>query len=396
MPIVSIIVPTHNRARYAKSCIEAVLGIDDRDLQLVMTDTSIDPELFDWLHRERPELLDDQRFVYRRIEGPSDVTQNHNEAFALATGEFVGVIGDDDFVTAALPDALRWASANGVQAISQTLPAVYAWPDFQSRLSRSGHAGRLYVPRGQGGLRWRDAEADLLSCLQRAFQGTDQMPRTYHGFVRRELLEKARACTGAYVHGSSPDMSGSVAVAAQIERYCEVDLPLTVPGISGGSNSGRSALNTHKGDLSSDAQTRKFVEAGWPAGLPRLFSVETVWAHAGMATLRHFRPEMLAQFNYARLIALCTLRHPDYPDAIAAATDEARAVVGPQLDRDVAREIWRERRHRAWYLLRRGLIPTAANGRRFYKQLADVAQASACYENHARKAGFAFAALVHA
>lgn len=394
-PIVSVIVPTHNRARYARSCIQSVLAMPCRDVQLVMTDTSTDRELYDWL-RERSDLLGDERFIYRKIDEPSDVTHNHNAAFALATGEYIGVIGDDDFVTAALPEAARWASANGVEAISQTLSAVYAWPDFRARLSRRGHAGRLYVPRALGGLRWRSASDDLQDCLRRAFQGTDQMPRTYHGFVRRTLLERSRECTGAYVHGSSPDMAGCVAIAAQIERYCEVDLPLSVPGISGGSNSGRSALNTHKGDLSSDSQTRKFAEAGWPEGIPRLFSVETVWAHAGIATLRFFRPELLETFNYARLIALCTLRHRDFPDAIATAAKEARAIVGSKLDRDVAREIRAERARRAWYLLRRGLNPTAANGRRFYGELDDVAHASAQYEEYARNAGFTFAAALHA
>lgn len=391
-PVVSVVVPTHNRSRYASACIEAVLALPDRDVQLVMTDTSTDRSLFDWLS-ERPSLLNDERLVYRKIDEPSDVTQNHNAAFALATGEYIGVIGDDDFITTALPEAARWASTHGIDAVSQTLSAVYAWPDFRARLSRGGHAGRLYVPRARGSLRWRDASADLIQCLERAFQGTDEMPRTYHGFVRRELLERARERTGAYVHGSSPDMSGSVAVAAQIERYCEVDLPLSVPGISGGSNSGRSALNTHKGDLSSDAQTRKFVEAGWPQGIPRLFSVETVWAHAGIATLGHFRPELLARFNYARLIALCKLRHRDFPDAIASATTEARSIVGPQIDRQIRREIRAEQRRRAWYLLRRGLNPTAANGRRFYSRLDNVACASARYEEHARNAGLTFASL---
>lgn len=396
MPIVSIVVPTHNRARYAKTCIASVLEVGGEDVELVVTDTSTDRELYDFLHRDRPDLLADPRFVYRKIDEPSDVTKNHNDAFALATGEYVGVIGDDDFVTSALPEVLRWAHANDIACVSQTLPAVYAWPDFRAKLSRGGHAGRLYVPRRAGGLRWRNAETDLVACLQRAFQGTDRMPRTYHGFVKRALLEHVKATTGAYVHGSSPDMAGSVAVAAQIGRYCEVDIPLSIPGISGGSNSGRSALNTHKGDLSSDAQTRKFVEAGWPPGLPRLFSVETVWAHAGLITLGHLRPELADRFNYARLIALCTLRHPDFREAIAAATEEARAIVGPGLDRAIRAEIRAERRRRFSYLVRRAFNPTAANGRKFFGGLEDVAQASACYERHAQAAGLTFSELASA
>ncbi|MHC5879375.1 hypothetical protein ACYT69_10660, partial [Streptococcus pyogenes] len=64
-----------------------------------------------------------------------------------------------------------------------------------------------------------------------------------------------------------------------------VDLPFTMPGASGGSNTGRSAVNKHKGDLSKDAHMRPFKDLQWPAVLPRFFSVETVWAHAAWETL---------------------------------------------------------------------------------------------------------------
>lgn len=393
MPIVSVIVPTHNRAKYAKHCIGAVLAVTSDDLQLVMTDTSTDLDLYDWLHAEGVRFLDDPRFIYKKIDGPSDVTKNHNDAFALASGEYVGVIGDDDCITAALPEAMRWAAANRVPAITQTLPAIYVWPDFRSSRGRGGHAGRLYIPRRQGGLRWRDAERDLLASLDRGFQGTDELPRTYHGFVQRQLLEGARERSGAYVHGSSPDMSGSVAVAGQISRYCEVDLPLTIPGISGGSNSGRSAVNTHKGDLASDTQTRKFVDGGWAQGLPRFFSVETVWAHAGIETLRHVRPEFLSRFNYARLLAVCTLRHPDFLAEIAVATREAEEMLGRDLSEDIAREKRKERWARARYLLRRAMNPTAANGRRYFSKLETVDLASTRYAEYSSSQGFDFACL---
>lgn len=390
MPLLSVVVPTHNRAQYAKSCIEAVLRFDTPDLQLVMTDTSTDSQLYDWLHDGAQAHLLDPRFVYSRIEGPSDVTKNHNDAFALATGQYVGVVGDDDCITSAALDAVRWASSRGCPAITQTLSSAYAWPDFRSRLGRGGHSGRLYVPRRSGGGRWRDADGDLRRGLARAFQGTDELPRTYHGFVRRDVFEEVRRRTGEYVHGSSPDMSGAVAMACQIERYYEVDIPLSIPGISGGSNSGRSALDTHKGDLSSDTQTSRFKDKGWPLGVPRFFAVETVWAHAGLATVGMLRPDLLAGFNYARLLALCLLRHPEYRAQIDAATSEVRELLGHDIALEVTHEIRAERSARRKYLLRRMMIPTAANGRRYFVGIQDVAAASRRYEEYAHRRGLSF------
>ena len=394
MPLLSVVVPTHNRARYAKACIEAVLEFDEIDLQLVMTDTSTDGELYRWLHDKARSYLTDRRFIYCKIDEPSDVTKNHNDAFALATGEYVGVIGDDDCLTRAAIDAIRWASDHGIAAISQTLTTTFAWPDFRSRMARGGHAGRLYVPKRAGLGHWRSADAALYAALARAFQGTETLPKTYHGFVRRELLEHVRRETGAYVHGSSPDMAGAIAVACQIDAFLEVDLPLSIPGISGGSNSGRSGLNTHKGELSSDSQTSKFESQGWPPGVPRFFSVETVWAHAGLETVRRLRPELLRFFNYARLLALCSLRHPEYAAKIGLATAEAEVELGRPLADDIKREIRSERWQRRKYLLRRALNPTASNGRRYFGNLDDVAAASRRYAHYARERGFSFAKTI--
>ena len=268
MVVLSVVVPTHNRSDYAMACIEAVLRFDDEpELQLVVTDTSTDRRLFDRLHDGSNSFLDDRRFKYVKIDEASSLTKNHNDALALADGSYVCVIGDDDCITSAAIAAARWAIARDVPVVSQTVAATYAWPDFRSRLARAGHAARLYVPRGVGHARWRSGTHDLDSALQGAFQGTDGMPRCYHGIVRRDLLEQIKSRTGAYFHGSSPDMSGAVSLACLVERYCEVDIPLTIAGVSGGSNSGRSAMNTHKGELSAETQTSDFQAHGWTVGV---------------------------------------------------------------------------------------------------------------------------------
>ncbi len=390
MSLLSIVVPTHNRARYAKYCIDAVLSLQSPELQLVVADTSSDGELYDWLHNGGSNLLADQRLVYRKIDYPSNVTRNHNDAMALASGEYVCVIGDDDCATSAALEAARWASTNGIDAVSQTQTSIYAWPDFRSQTNGTAHAGRLYVPRGIGKVSWRDAEADLIAALHRACQATTGLPRTYHGIVRRSLFEQLRERTGAYYHGSSPDISAAIAIACMIESYCEVELPLTISGISSGSNSGRSAMNTHKGDLSSDPQTREFEASGWPAGVPRIFAVETVWAHAGLEILRRLRPDLLPRFNYPHLLALCTMRHSDFSDSIDRAKREVAELTGSDPSQEIKAEIRRQRSTYRKYLARRMLIPTAANGRRYFKNLSNVFAVSQRFEAYAREQGLKF------
>lgn len=380
-PLLSVVVPTHNRSDYAISCIEAVLALDCPELQLVMTDTSTDGRLHELLNQPGCAFLDDPRFLYRRIQARSNLTKNHNDAVALAEGEYVCIIGDDDCLTSAAIDATRWASANEVPVVSQTQTSIYAWPDFRSMLARSGHASRLYVPRRAGRARWRDARTDLNAALARAFQATEAMPRCYHGIVRRELLEQVREQTGAYFHGSSPDMSGAVAMACLVGQYCEVDLPLSISGVSSGSNSGRSAMNTHKGELSAESQTDSFEVKGWTPGVPRFFAVETVWAHAGLETLRRMHPKGMANFNFDRLHALCTVRHPEFASKIERAAREVKTDTAAGEIRAIKLERWK-------YLLRRGLLPTAAYGRRYFADLPTVADAFRCYEAYAQRFTF--------
>lgn len=386
-PLLSVVVPTHNRSIYAAACIAAVLGFDSPNLQLVMTDTSTDHLLYDMLHGELSHYLDDQRFIYRKIDEPSSLTKNHNDALALAQGQYVCVIGDDDCITEAALEAARWASQHDAPVVSQTVTATYAWPDFKSRLARNGHAARLYVPRKVAAPRWRDGASDLAAALDRAFQATDGMPRCYHGIVRRDLLEQIRAKTGAYFHGSSPDMSGAVSLACLVNRYLEVDIPLTIPGVSGGSNSGRSAMNTHKGKLSSETQTSGFEQSGWEQGVPRFFAVETVWAHAGLASLRQLRPDLVPSFNFARLLAICEVRHPEFAPAVTAAALEMHR---PVPDSVTIVEKRREKSNRVKYLVRRALNPTAANGRRYFANIKDVAEASRQYEAYAKAESLRF------
>ncbi|MDC0886624.1 glycosyltransferase [Altererythrobacter sp.] len=393
MPLLSVIVPTHNRAVYAVSCIEAVLAYTDADLELIVTDTSTDGKLGEFLEQEGAKFLDDHRLKYSFIQYPSNLTKNHNDAVALATGEFICIIGDDDCITQGAIDAARWASDNSVQVISQAVATTYAWPDFRSQRARNGHAGRLYVPRKLGSARWRNAHADLQASLVNAFQGTHEMPRCYHGVVRRDLMERLSEQTGAYFHGSSPDMSGSVALSNIVDTYLEVDMPLTIPGVSGGSNSGRSAMNTHKGDLASESQTSGFDNEAWTPGVPRFFSVETVWAHAGLETLSKLRPDLIDKFNFERLVGLCRLQHPEYSNRCDTAAEELALFRGQKVEQAIRAEIrvlkWAKRKA----LAKRLLIPTVSNGRKYFSGLKTISAARTRYERYADSKGLSFGHL---
>jgi hypothetical protein len=387
-PILSVAMPTHNRARYAIHAIRSLLDIRDEELEVVVTDTSPEPELQRLLGEQG--LLSDPRLRYVRPAERLDMTGNHNAALGLASGEYVCLIGDDDTIS---PDALlaaRWAASHDMEVIAPNVVANYVWPDFRSRWFGSRHSSRLYFAREMGAATVHRADEALDKALRAAVQGTDGLPKIYHGLVRRSLLDKLRERSGAFFHGSSPDVSGAVGLAACGHRFLVVDFPLTIPGASGGSNTGRSALNQHKGKLEAEDQTKGFREKGWSPGVPRFFSVETVWAHAALETLSRMLPEAVARYGFVRLIALCRLRHAEYGAEIEAAAAEAAALQGvsrADFDARVARELREVRLQEMARVAKRMLRPTAAGGRTYVGGLGTVAAVAPQVSAHLQKRG---------
>jgi Glycosyl transferase family 2 len=394
-PLLSVALPTHNRARYALHAIRSMLAIADPRLEVVVSDTSTDGELEAALKQQN--LLQDARLSYQHPVERLDMTGNHNAALARCRGRFVCVIGDDDTITADLLPAAEWAERQGIQALVPNVVANYVWPDFRSLHFGAGHAGRLYFARHlDGAFKQCDPALALQAALQLAAQGTDELPKLYHGLVQRELLETMKRRSGQYVHGSSPDMSAAIGLTQVCSRFVSVNYPLTVPGASGGSNTGCSAMKQHKGPMGDDAQTRAFLAGGWSPGVPRFFAVETVWAHAALDTLRHYAPDAVLRFNYPRLLAACRMEHPEYVQAIAQAEHEAMALLGlgaAPWQQALRAATWTLRREKAWKLARRLRHPTVAGGRAFVPDLPTIAAVGEPLAQHLRRKGLDWTSL---
>ncbi|WIX01061.1 glycosyltransferase [Pseudomonas sp. AR5] len=393
-PILSVAIPTHNRSQYAISSIKSILSIDDPRLQLVVSDTSTDGKLRALL--ENASLMLDSRFKYLHHNVKLDMTGNHNAAISAAEGEYVCLIGDDDTVSKECIEAVEWALGNNVEIISPNVVSNYVWPDFKHRFFGSGHASRLYFSKKMGAFEVRESKTALLNALSNAAQGTDGLPKIYHGLVKRSLLERIYHLSGAYFHGSSPDVSGAVGLALVSKNFLVIDYPLTVPGAAGGSNTGRSAMNTHKGKLDKEEQTKGFGAGGWSLGVPRFFSVETVWAHAALETLKKIDPDKVESFNFARLIGICRVMHPDYIFEIDGAQSEIQQnLVDSDFERQVSVEYKGYRRSRLIGLLKRAMTPTVSGGRPFVSDINSVAEVPEALYSYLKVRGLSWGAVIN-
>ncbi|MFD2648778.1 glycosyltransferase family 2 protein [Devosia albogilva] len=356
---VSIVVPTHNRSRYAISCLQSLLSIRG-DIEILFHDTSNDEcEL-----RQFVSAVTDPRLTYIHHPDRLSMTANHEAALEHAKGEYVCLIGDDDSVLESVLDAVELARRNNSDVVVPVMSANYSWPDFRTQFYGAAHGGKLYLDRYSGRSYSVDAAIALERGLEGAFQGTDGLPKLYHGLVRRVVLDRIRKKLGRVFFGTSPDMSASVSVCTEIERFLVWDYPVTIPGASGGSNTGRSALNRHRGDFKTDPHMAPFQDVEWDEIVPKFFSVETVWANAAMETLRRAKPDSLAHFNLNRLYALCIIRHRDYRTHVFTAMKRAMmrpelSVSGSRIGREVARALGSNGLAKAKRLIR----PTPSGGK---------------------------------
>jgi len=368
--LVTVVVPTHNRSKYAIPCVQSLLEIKSERLQVVVHDTSNDEcDLAGWAATQN-----DSRLVYIHWKDRLSMTENHERAIALAEGLYVCLIGDDDTVSEKIIDVAEYAESENLDMITPQVKAFYYWPDFRTKFYGAAHAGRIYLDDFTRSTQILDVSTRLDDALHQACQGTDALPKLYHGLVKRSLLDQLRERSGKIFFGTSPDMSASVSLAVVGTSYCLIDFPFTMPGGGGGSNSGRSAMGKHKGDLKNDPHMKPFKDLRWPAELPMFFSVETVWAHAAWMTLEGLKDaQRHSRFNLARLYALCLFYHRDYAAEIfsarRAALAQGNSGVGPiRMISEFATVVTTYAVNR----LKRLMKPNASNGREVVAVVDDV------------------------
>lgn len=316
-PILSIVIPTRNRANYALASIKSILSIPSSQLELVVQDSS-DSNALETLIGSN---ISDSRLRYNYSKPPVNAVANFNKAVNLAMGEYVCFIGDDDGVNPEIMQAAIWAKANDLDAVRPNLVANYFWPDIQAHAGLEGHAGKLFILNFTGEITFPVANIEARKCIHNAglnYLDTN-LPKIYHGIIRKKCLDQVKSLTGEYFKGLSPDIFGALAVANFVTRMCAIDYPLTISGTSFLSGAGDSAAGKHKGRLEDAPQLRDRSDYQWDELIPRFYSVQTIWAESAVVALRATnRRDLLNEFNLPFLYAQCVIFHVDFTRVIVS------------------------------------------------------------------------------
>ena len=314
-PLLSVVIPTRNRQEYAILCVESILRIQDPDLEVVIQDNSDTTELEELLRRN----VQDSRLRYSYTPTPLSFIHNFDAAVRLATGDYLCFIGDDDGVNPEIMEATRWAKDNEIDTLKPAHGVHYLWPGsgMSSTLLSDvpQETGRLVIKPFSGKTVYPDNKREMRKLVGKGGQEylKRELPKLYHGIVKRECLDRVREKTGAYFGGLSPDIYAAVCIANTARNSVSIDYPLTLPGACRKSGSVESQVGKHTGNLEDAPHLNNRGSYEWAEQVPRYYSVPTIWADSAIAALQDLgREDLLKDFNVAYLAACCLWAHPQY------------------------------------------------------------------------------------
>lgn len=312
-PLLSIVIPTKNRRDTLLPCIIGIIhNCSDARLQVVVHDNSDNnnEDIFS------PLCETDRRLVYKHVRGSLSMAENIEYALELADGEYVCIIGDDDFVFPDIIDIVEEIYRQGWRAVTYP-PAYYWWPSVQFHSPTNYHQPRAFWYPKDKICRQQTVQTRVaLDHVQHAGAvGIFDLPRVYHGIVHRDVLLQIKSTTGRFVIGASPDIALAVSVALVIGQYERIDLPLTVYGASRNSGAGWTAKKQHFGRVNDQAHLPQRTKEHWNEFLPYVWSEHTIYPQTVSEVLSEFNQK--DNINYLAFYVSMLVNEPYLARSVA-------------------------------------------------------------------------------
>lgn len=283
-PLLSIVIPTKNRYETLLPTLDALLdNIVGSSYEIVVQDNSDNPDAAESYLRKRP----DARVQYAHRADFISIVENTEEALSRARGEYITFIGDDDLVAPNILDFVQRFHARDIDAVIYA-PAYYWWPSIRFMTPTRYHqpGAFWYSLSTSTAERHIDTAAELNHVISQGAVALFDLPRVYHGLVRRRVLEAIKTRSGHYVNGASPDMALAIATALEVSSHVKIDTPLTVYGASKNSGGGWTAAQTHFGKIDEQPHLPQYTKDLWSKRLPPIWSEHTIYPQTAIEVMR--------------------------------------------------------------------------------------------------------------
>ena len=312
--LLSVCIPTRNRQRYCAEVLSILSRFKNANLEVCVMDNSDTDELASIVSNLR-----DQRVRYCYDASVKSSSRNMSDCLAMAEGDFVCMIGDDDLILPQIFDLcdFMWET-DSLAGVGSHIPE-YIWFDSENRRSCEL---KIVPPRKCP----KDFEifatgiSVVETLLRQGVVGYQEfrLPRVYHGVVRRSLIETI-LLDGTYFFGLSPDIFSSVGMAFSVDKLVVSEDPISVAGACPSSTTIAMYKNEHSGAYTDIPHLIGRENYPWRPEVPRIYSVPTIWADSALQAVVAFGPTKLSsEFNVTD--HLCDLIS-SFPQARACLAD---------------------------------------------------------------------------
>lgn len=297
-PLLSIIIATKNRVPYCINSIETILSNANDDFELIVQDNTDTVELKDYVSTN----LRDKRLIYNYTPPPFSSIDNFNTALELATGEYVCLIGDDDGICSTVFEVVKWAKSNHIDSVCPKVFVDFYWPDA----FYSGSKGYVFIPYYSNSIHRLNPQNRIEDVLKDGI--IDYMkfnlPKLYHGLVKKSCLDAIKAINGYYIGGLSPDIYTAVSLSFFVKNHVVIDFPITISGACKVSTTVAGLNGGHSGLLSEAPHFRDRGFYEWDKRIPKYYSVQTIWAESALSAIVDLNLAVnFDTFNLARMVA---------------------------------------------------------------------------------------------
>ncbi len=315
--ILSIVIPTKNRSYYCLYAVKQILSLKMSDVEICIQDNSDTDDLSKELSQ-----LNTENIVYNYHPGVLSFVDNFSEAVSLAHGDYLCMIGDDDGILPVIMNLVEDMKKQNAEAAIPALNFIYFWPSNQGIIENGdngvliSHISSEY--KMHSGKQVNNGKA-IIELLKNGIQNytSFDMPRLYHGVVRRDALERIKEQTGCFFGGLTPDMYMATSLSLVCNKVIRVSYSVTISGICPTSGSSDSATGKHTGELGQAPHFRGHDHYHWDDLVPAFYSVDTIWADTLFHTLREFkRDDLFKFFNMSLFAGLCVEKYPEYSNVI--------------------------------------------------------------------------------
>ncbi|MEM9644231.1 MAG: glycosyltransferase family A protein [Planctomycetota bacterium] len=223
-PLLSVLIPTRNRATYVKHAIQSALNIPSDRVEVLVSENHGSDDGYEVCKSFR-----DARVKVFRPESPLPMHENWEFLLSQSRGEWVTFIGDDDGIMPHAADQLEYVSKEYPQAEALVSPrAYYFWSGCEEE-----YGSRCMSFEFKPVERWRDSKADLQLALDQELDYI-HLPQMYSGgFQRKSMIQRVlRAQNGTYFKSVTPDAYSALMSCLHTYRFLEIGVPMSWVGSS--------------------------------------------------------------------------------------------------------------------------------------------------------------------